>query len=176
MSGLERSQSYEVREHYETRNGPCPSFSEMDRRFRLPPFSPLNFHSRFFDDFDFDRAFSRPYWHDQSMLTGHKIGEGVDVVDNDKEYAVSVDVSQFEPEELTVNIVDNTLIIEGKHAEKSDRFGKVERHFVRKYDLPMSVKGDEVKSELSKEGILTVKYDRHPEQQPKVIPISIKPK
>ncbi|ETN72260.1 hypothetical protein NECAME_18935, partial [Necator americanus] len=96
----------------------------MDRRFRLPPFSPLNFHSRFFDDFDFDRAFSRPYWHDQSMLTGHKIGEGVDVVDNDKEYAVSVDVSQFEPEELTVNIVDNTLIIEGKHAEKSDRFGK----------------------------------------------------
>ncbi|ETN68876.1 hypothetical protein NECAME_15580 [Necator americanus] len=44
----------------------------------------------------------------------------------------------------------------------------VERHFVRKYDLPMSVKGDEVKSELSKEGILTVKYDRHPEQQPKI--------
>ncbi|KAL6740947.1 Hsp20/alpha crystallin family protein [Ancylostoma duodenale] len=148
----------------------------MDRRFRLPTFSPLNFHSRFFDDFDFDRSFGRPYWHDQSMLTGHKIGEGVDVVDNDKEYSVSVDVSQFEPEELTVNIVDNTLIIEGKHAEKSDKFGRVERHFVRKYDLPTSVKGDEVKSELSKEGILTVKYDRHPEMQPKVIPISIKPK
>ncbi|EYC21118.1 hypothetical protein Y032_0020g23 [Ancylostoma ceylanicum] len=124
MSGLERSQSYEVREHYETRNGTVP-FSEMDRRFRIPPFSPLNFHSRFFDDFDFDRSFGRPYWHDQSMLTGHKIGEGVDVVDNDKEYSVSVDVSQFEPEELTVNIVDSTLIIEGKHAEKSDKFGRV---------------------------------------------------
>ncbi|KHJ94678.1 Hsp20/alpha crystallin family protein [Oesophagostomum dentatum] len=125
----------------------------MDRRFHMSPFSPLNFHSRFFDDFDFDRGFTRPYWHDQSMLTGHKIGEGVDVIDNDKEYSVSVDVSQFEPEELTV-----------------------ERHFVRKYDLPLSVKGEEVKSELSKEGILTVKYDRHPEQQPKIIPISIKPK
>ncbi|VDK52317.1 unnamed protein product, partial [Cylicostephanus goldi] len=74
--------------------------ADMDRRFHLSPFSPLNFHSRFFDDFDFDRGFSRPYWHDQSMLTGHKIGEGVDVIDNDKEYAVSVDVSQFEPEEL----------------------------------------------------------------------------
>ncbi|VDM79494.1 unnamed protein product [Strongylus vulgaris] len=52
----------------------------------------------------------------------------------------------------------------------------VERHFVRKYDLPLSVKGEEVKSELSKEGVLTVRYDRHPEQQPKIIPISIKPK
>lgn len=143
----------------------------------MPPFSPLGFHSRFFDDdFGFDRPLHRPYWMDQTMLTGHRIGEGVDVIDNDKEYSVSVDVSQFEPEELTVNIVDNTLTIEGKHDEKTDKFGKVERHFLRKYDLPSTVKADEVKSELSKEGILTVKYHRQPEVQPKVISVSIQPK
>ncbi|KAE9416379.1 hypothetical protein Angca_007536 [Angiostrongylus cantonensis] len=148
----------------------------MDRRFRGPPFSPLGFHSRFFDDFDFDRSFYRPYWMDQTMLTGHRIGEGIDVIDNEKEYAVSVDVSQFEPEELKVNIIDNTLIIEGKHDEKRDKFGQVERHFLRKYELPSSVKCDEVKSELSKDGILTVRYERQPLHQPKVIPISIQPK
>ncbi|VDL77496.1 unnamed protein product [Nippostrongylus brasiliensis] len=148
----------------------------MDRRLRMPPFSPLGFHSRFFDDFEFERPLHRPYWMDQTMLTGHRIGEGIDVVDNEREYAVSVDVSQFEPEELTVNIIDNTLTIEGKHAEKTDRFGQVERHFLRKYELPSTVKAEEVKSELSKEGVLTVRYHRQPEQQPKVIPISIQPK
>ncbi|KAK6009494.1 hypothetical protein OSTOST_25570 [Ostertagia ostertagi] len=75
------------------------------------------------------RPLHRPYWMDQTMLTGHRIGEGIDLVDNDREYSVSVDVSQFEPEELTVNIVDNVLTIEGKHEEKTDKFGKVERHF-----------------------------------------------
>uniref|UniRef100_A0A7I4YV23 SHSP domain-containing protein n=1 Tax=Haemonchus contortus TaxID=6289 RepID=A0A7I4YV23_HAECO len=149
----------------------------MDRRFRMPPFSPIGFHSRFFDDFpDFDRPLHRPYWMDQTMLTGHRIGEGVDIVDNDREYSVSVDVSQFEPEELSVNIVDNVLKIEGKHEEKADKYGKVERHFLRKYDLPSTVKADDVKSELSKDGILTVRYYRQPELQPKVIPISIQPK
>nr|CDJ80789.1 Heat shock protein Hsp20 domain containing protein [Haemonchus contortus] len=113
---------------------------------------------------------------DQTMLTGHRIGEGVDIVDNDREYSVSVDVSQFEPEELSVNIVDNVLKIEGKHEEKADKYGKVERHFLRKYDLPSTVKADDVKSELSKDGILTVRYYRQPELQPKVIPISIQPK
>ncbi|KJH52201.1 hypothetical protein DICVIV_01666 [Dictyocaulus viviparus] len=74
----------------------------MDRHYRLPPFSPSAFHSRFFDDFDFDRPFYRPYWLDQTMMRSHKIGEGIDVRDDEKEYAVSVDVSQFEPEELKV--------------------------------------------------------------------------
>uniref|UniRef100_A0A1I7XL12 SHSP domain-containing protein n=1 Tax=Heterorhabditis bacteriophora TaxID=37862 RepID=A0A1I7XL12_HETBA len=169
----------------------------MDRRLRMPHFSPLmGFNSRFFDDFEFDRPFHRPYWADQTMMSGHKIGEGIDVVDNEREYAVSVDVSQFEPEELKVNIIDSQLIIEGKHAEKTDRFGQVgvnnseniymyvkeintfqvERHFLRKYNLPPSVKVDDVKSELSKEGVLTVRYEKKPEQQPRTIPITIQPK
>lgn len=69
----------------------------------------------------------RPYWADQTMLTGHRVGDAIDVIDNEKEYNVSVDVSQFEPEELKVNIVDNQLIIEGKHAEKTDKYGQVSR-------------------------------------------------
>ncbi|CAD6196057.1 unnamed protein product [Caenorhabditis auriculariae] len=146
----------------------------MDRRFGAP-FSPFfNHHRRFFDDFEpLDRSFIRPYWADQSMLTGHRVGDAIDVVDNQNEYTVSVDVSQFEPEELKVNIADNQLVIEGKHAEKTDKFGQVERHFVRKYNLPPGVKAEDVKSELSREGVLTVKYDKTTEPQPTKIPITI---
>ena len=75
----------------------------------------------------------RPYWADQTMLTGHRVGDAIDVVDSDKEYNVSVDVSQFEPEELKVNIVDNQLIIEGKHAEKTDKYGQVSERRDQKY-------------------------------------------
>ena len=51
----------------------------MDRRLINPPLSPFFHHRRFFDDFDFDRPFSRPYWADQTMMSGHKLGEGLDV-------------------------------------------------------------------------------------------------
>lgn len=147
----------------------------MDRRFPAP-FSPFFNHHRFFDDVDFDRHMVRPYWADQTMLTGHRVGDAIDVVDSDKEYNVSVDVSQFEPEELKVNIVDNQLIIEGKHAEKTDKYGQVERHFIRKYNLPTGVRPEQIKSELSNNGVLTVKYEKNQEQLPKSIPITIVPK
>ncbi|CAO4376356.1 Protein CBR-HSP-17 [Caenorhabditis briggsae] len=148
----------------------------MDRRFPAP-FSPFFTPSRrFFDDVDFDRHMIRPYWADQTMLTGHRVGDAIDVIDSDKEYNVSVDVSQFEPEELKVNIVDNQLIIEGKHAEKTDKYGQVERHFIRKYNLPTGVRPEQIKSELSNNGVLTVKYEKNQEQLPKSIPITIVPK
>ncbi|CAB3398316.1 unnamed protein product [Caenorhabditis bovis] len=164
-----------VREEVEERH----HRSTMDRRLGLRPphFSPFfNHSSRFFDDFEFDRFGLRPYWAEQTLQNSHRIGDGVDLVNNDKEYNVTVDVSQFAPEELKVNIVDNQLIIEGKHSEKEDKYGTVERFFVRKYTLPAGVRPENIKSELSKEGLLTVKYEKQPEEKPKSIPITIVPK
>ncbi|TKR69189.1 hypothetical protein L596_021374 [Steinernema carpocapsae] len=89
------------------------------------PFSPFfNTHNRFFDEFDFDRPFRRPYWAEHNMLNGHRIGDGVgEVISEGDSFSVSVDVSHFKPEELKVNVCDNQLIIEGKHEEKNDEFG-----------------------------------------------------
>ncbi|CAI5452083.1 unnamed protein product [Caenorhabditis angaria] len=148
----------------------------MDRRFASPRSPWFSANRPFFDDFDFDRHFTRPYWADQTMLTGHRVGDAIDVINNDQEYNVSVDVSQFAPEELKVNIIDNQLIIEGKHEEKTDKYGQIERHFIRKYNLPQGVRPEQIKSELSNAGVLSVKYEKTVEPQPKSIPITIVPK
>uniref|UniRef100_A0AC34QVM4 SHSP domain-containing protein n=1 Tax=Panagrolaimus sp. JU765 TaxID=591449 RepID=A0AC34QVM4_9BILA len=147
------------------------------RRFRDPLVSPF-FHSRFFDDFEFDRALRTPYWADKNLYDGQRFGDGVgEVVDNDEGFKVEVDVSHFRPEELTVTVVESQLVIEGKHDEKTDKYGKIERHFVRKYNLPPNTKPEDVTSELSKDGILTVQTAKKQVEESKVrnIPIQARP-
>uniref|UniRef100_A0A0M3IKI0 SHSP domain-containing protein n=1 Tax=Ascaris lumbricoides TaxID=6252 RepID=A0A0M3IKI0_ASCLU len=64
---------------------------------------------------------------------------------SDKEnIAIELGVSQFRPEELSVNMRDRKLIIEGHHEERSDDHGSIERHFVRKYSLPEKTKLDTI--------------------------------
>lgn len=96
------------------------------RRFRDPLASPF-FHSRFFDDFEFDRALrGAPYWTEKNLYDGQRFGDGVgDVVDTGDAFKFEVDVSHFRPEELTVTVIENELVIEGKHEEKADKYGKV---------------------------------------------------
>lgn len=72
-------------------------------------------------------------------------------------FQVSMDVQQFQPNELTVKTVDRTVIVEGKHEEKQDDHGYISRHFVRKYQLPKGFKPEQVTTSLSSDGILTVK-------------------
>ncbi len=58
-------------------------------------------------------------------------------IQNDAEkFAVKVNCSHFRPDELTVNVNGRELIVAGHHEEKSDPYGRVERHFIRKFALP----------------------------------------
>jgi crystallin alpha B len=57
---------------------------------------------------------------------------------------VNLDVHQFKPEEITVKTIENYVIIEGRHQEKEDEHGYIQRHFVRKYLLPEGVKPEAV--------------------------------
>jgi hypothetical protein len=68
-----------------------------------------------------------------------------------------VDVHHFSPSEITVKTVDNTVIIEGKHEERDDGHGSVKRHFTRKYVLPKEYDMNLVHSQLSSDGVLTIK-------------------
>jgi HSP20 family molecular chaperone IbpA len=86
-------------------------------------------------------------------------------------------VSNFRPEELKVTVIENQVVIEGRHDEKSDNFGQVERFFTRKYNIPESVKPEDVISELSRDGILTVQTHKKPpidDQKSRNIPIQPK--
>uniref|UniRef100_A0A0M3HS17 SHSP domain-containing protein n=1 Tax=Ascaris lumbricoides TaxID=6252 RepID=A0A0M3HS17_ASCLU len=139
----------------------------MARRF--PPFSPIGLPSRFFDDFrdlDLDRHFMRPYWTEQTLQNSQKFGEGSgDIIDNDESFSITIDVSHFAPDELKVNIDDGVLVIEGKHEIKNDRYGQIERRFVRRLQLPKNTKPETVTSELSKDGMLTVQTPKNIERR-----------
>ncbi|VDD91802.1 unnamed protein product [Enterobius vermicularis] len=152
----------------------------MSRRPLLTPFSPhFGFSNRFFDDMDFERHF-RPYWAEQPLVTAQKFGDGVgevkfkkmQILDDDETFSITIDVSQFAPEELNVNIDNGQLIIAGKHEAKNDQYGQIERQFVRRLQLPKSVKPETITSELTKEGMLTVQSPKKvPEQKTRTIPI-----
>lgn len=72
-------------------------------------------------------------------------------------FQVCMDVSQFKPSELTVKTVDRMVVVEGKHEEREDEHGFIQRHFIRKYSLPRGYEPKDVVSTISSDGVLTVK-------------------
>ncbi|VDK59121.1 unnamed protein product [Anisakis simplex] len=114
----------------------------MDRMFREM--------ERSFDAF-------RPYWTDQPMMRQANLENAVGNIVNDRDkFSIEMDVSQFAPEELKVEVRDKDLIVEGHHEERSDEHGSIKRHFVRKFTLPDSVDVQAINSRLSDTGVLTV--------------------
>ncbi|EDV97433.1 heat shock protein 23 [Drosophila grimshawi] len=71
-------------------------------------------------------------------------------------FQVCMDVAQFKPSELNVKVVNNSIVVEGKHEEREDDHGFITRHFVRRYALPDGYEAEKVASSLSSDGVLTV--------------------
>lgn len=83
---------------------------------------------------------------------------GQSEVKNEKdEFQVMLNVSHFKPEEVEVKIVDDYVVIHGKHEEKTDEHGFIQREFTRRYILPEGTEAEKVKSSWSTDGILIVK-------------------
>jgi len=82
-------------------------------------------------------------------------------------FELKMEVQQFAPEELDVKIVDNCVLIEGKHEEKKDEHGFISRHFVRRYQLPDDVKPETVTCNLSSDGVLHISAPRMIEEKPR---------
>jgi len=72
-----------------------------------------------------------------------------------KEFKLEFDVRQFKPEEIVIKTKDNTLSVHAKHEEKSEN-GHVYREYSRAFTLPHEVPGDNLKSVLSPDGLLTI--------------------
>jgi len=93
--------------------------------------------------------------------------EVIKVKDDDSKFEVTLDVSEYKPEELKVTTVNNTLAIEGKHSDsRSDEkntpqstasgSSSVMRQFSRKWTLPTNCDPNAVASNLSSDGILMI--------------------
>ena len=72
-------------------------------------------------------------------------------------FQVNMDIQQFNPNEVTVKTVDNSIIVEGKHEERPDEHGYISRQFTRRYTLPKGYDPNSVCSTLSSDGVLTIK-------------------
>lgn len=75
-------------------------------------------------------------------------------------YEICLRAKDFGPKEITVNINDGFIIVEGKHEEKQDEHGFISRHFVRRFALPEDSVADKVESTLSPDGLLIITLPR----------------
>uniref|UniRef100_A0A158PAU2 SHSP domain-containing protein n=1 Tax=Angiostrongylus cantonensis TaxID=6313 RepID=A0A158PAU2_ANGCA len=85
------------------------------------------------------------------------------VVDDEKKFAVSIDVSHFKPEELKVSLDGKVLTVEGKQECKNDNsymnYGF--RSFVRSWTLPNDVDTNAIQTELNDQGKLTIEAPKN---------------
>lgn len=72
-------------------------------------------------------------------------------------FQVSLNVNNFKPDEVSVKVIDNMVIIEAKHEERNENDSHVSRQFSRRYTLPEDCSISEIVSTLSADGILTVR-------------------
>merc|ERR1711983_10529 len=117
-------------------------------------FSPIKlvkFPSLFGDDGKHDR------------LSFFKEENVIKVKDDDKAFEITMDTSQYRPDELNVNVIGNNLSVEAKHTEQSeDGRNFVSKQFARRYTLPNDCKAELVSSNLSADGVLVISAPKYP--------------
>ncbi|KAK0428320.1 hypothetical protein QR680_010730 [Steinernema hermaphroditum] len=83
----------------------------------------------------------------------HSMNSNVSRKDGD--YSVSFKTSEFAPEELEVNVVGDSIVVEGKHSSESEN-GSIKRHFCQKILIPSDVDPKSIQSALDFNGNLSV--------------------
>merc|ERR1711860_262422 len=117
-------------------------------------FSPIKlvkFPSLFGDDGKHDR------------LSFFKEENVIKIKDDDKAFEITMDTSQYRPDELNVNVIGNNLSVEAKHTEQSeDGRNFVSKQIARRYTLPNDCKAELVSSNLSADGVLVISAPKYP--------------
>ena len=95
-------------------------------------------------------------------------------------FCVKMDVQHFKPDEIEIKVVNNDLVVTGKHKERADEEfgGFVCRQFTRRYELPENCDTDLIMSSLTTDGKLTIEAPiKIPEEKSveKVVPINVVP-
>ncbi|XP_053972958.1 protein lethal(2)essential for life-like [Hylaeus volcanicus] len=104
------------------------------------------------------RSLQRYHPYERSL---DRRSSGLSTLQADKDkFQVTLDVQQFDPEEVTVKVSGKNVIVEGKHEEKQDEHGWISRQFVRKYLVPEQCNIDQLESKLSSDGVLTITCPR----------------
>lgn len=88
--------------------------------------------------------------------------EGVQADSEDEDsgeplFQVLLDVTQFKPEDILIQVFEGWLLIRGRHGVRMDEHGFVSRSFTRQYQLPdRQLQAGDLKAMLCHDGILVV--------------------
>ena len=102
--------------------------------------------------------FDRSLFDDKSIFASNSEQSGISRVEyDDNNYKILVNVDKYSPEELVIKTVENTVVVEAKHQEKtSDGRSYSTQSFSQSFTLPQGVDPESVKSSLSGAGVLTI--------------------
>ncbi|CAJ0589064.1 unnamed protein product [Cylicocyclus nassatus] len=106
-----------------------------------------------------------PYWRDADHSTLHVGNDTQKVIDDDKKFAVSLDVSQLRPEDLKVHLDGRELTVEGKQEHKCEN-SFIHRSFIRKWTLPETVDLESMRTQLSDKGHLCIEAPKADRERP----------
>ncbi|EDV97642.1 heat shock protein 22 [Drosophila grimshawi] len=129
---------------------------ELTRMPRVSPFQAFFHEPLMWTDLTMPRNWLQmARRQEQQFVPGATVGK--------QGYQFSLDVSEYKPNELTVKMVNNSVIIEGKSEQKEDDHGGYVYHqFLRRFALPDGYEADKTTSSLSSDGVLTINVPNPP--------------
>ncbi|WKX96722.1 hypothetical protein Q1695_012844 [Nippostrongylus brasiliensis] len=116
-----------------------------------------------------------PYWRHADHSVLHVANDVHKIVDNNEKFAVSMDVSQFHPEELKVHLDGRQLTVEGVQEHKTQN-SSMHRSFKRQWTLPENVNLEAVQTQLDDKGHLSIEAPKGDVSMKRNIPIMPAPK
>lgn len=100
-----------------------------------------------------------------------------DIYETDDEYVVELEVPGFDEKELDVEVTDHTLVVKGAREESTQKHEKtlllrerLEREFVRRFELPLVGDSEHVTANFDK-GVLTLHVPKTELAKPRKIAI-----
>lgn len=100
-----------------------------------------------------------------------------DIYETDDEFVVEIEVPGFEEHELDVEVMEHTLVVKGmreEHLADHERMllrERLERAFVRRFELPSVTEPEQVRAEFDK-GVLTVHVPKTGPARPRRVEIT----
>ena len=103
-----------------------------------------------------------------------------DVYETEGEYVFELEVPGFDQRQLTVEVVDHTLIVKGERTEEKEEQGKsfrlrerLAKQFERRFELPLEADAGKVDADFEA-GVLTVHAPKETAAKPRDVAIAAK--
>ncbi|KAM4709670.1 heat shock protein beta-3 [Discoglossus pictus] len=90
-------------------------------------------------------------------------GKGGQLDDNEKDdvsFKILLDVVQFRPEDIIIQVFEGWLIIKGEHGCRMDEHGFASRSFTRMYQLPDGIQSKDLSAVFCHDGILALEIQK----------------